>query len=63
VTQQVERVINSKQAAEILGVHEVTVRVMAARGEIPGQKIGRGWKFRPSLLDQWLNAKMRENLK
>jgi excisionase family DNA binding protein len=30
-----------------------TVRNLAARGVLPGLKIGREWRFRPSTLDAW----------
>lgn len=32
-------------AAEFLGLHPVTLRGKARRGEIPGAKIGRSWIF------------------
>ena len=32
-------------AAELLGLHPVTLRGKARRGEIPGAKIGKGWVF------------------
>ncbi|MGA9165212.1 MAG: helix-turn-helix domain-containing protein [Thiobacillus sp.] len=32
-------------AAELLGLHPVTLREKARRGEIPGAKIGKSWVF------------------
>lgn len=37
--------LNIEEAAKFLGAHRETIRRMAASGELPGVKIGRGWVF------------------
>ena len=32
-------------AANFLGIHKETARDLAARGELPGAKVGRAWRF------------------
>src|SRR5260370_23281449 len=59
LTQSCEPLINCRRAAQILGVHPKTVKVMAARGRIPGLKIGSVWRFRESALDAWVNAQLK----
>ena len=39
------KTLNIEQAAEFLGAHKETVRRRVASGEIPGVKVGRGWRF------------------
>lgn len=48
-----EPLVGAEEAARFLDVDKRTVKRMAERGEIPGMKIGRLWKFRLSLLDAW----------
>lgn len=56
-----EPLIDAAEAAVILKVHPVTIRAMAARGEIPAMKIGRVWRFRASALDEWLTAQLKSS--
>jgi PTS system nitrogen regulatory IIA component len=53
-----EPLIDAKAAARLLRLHPVTVREMAARGEIPALRIGRVWRFRISSLDAWVNSQL-----
>jgi len=47
-------VLTAEQLAELLQVDAKTVRSLAVRGELPGRKIGRHWRFpRRAVLD-WL---------
>jgi len=54
----VEPLIDAHEAAHILHLHSATVRQMAGRGEIPGLKIGKVWRFRASSLDEWVRSKL-----
>jgi excisionase family DNA binding protein len=54
----IEPLIDAYEAAQILRLHPVTVREMAARREIPGLKIGKVWRFRASSLDEWVNSRL-----
>ena len=55
---QVEPLIDASEAAKILDCSVRTVKSKAASGELPGLRVGNRWKFRASVLDQWVNAKM-----
>lgn len=45
-----KRLLTLEQAAELLQLHPRTVVAKARSGEIPGSKLGGGWRFwRPSL--------------
>jgi excisionase family DNA binding protein len=49
-------VITAEQAATILKIHPVTVRLKAAAGQIPGRQIGNRWRFSRTRLNEWLRA-------
>lgn len=56
--------LSSRDVAEELRLHLPSgqpntrlVNQMAARGELPGTKVGRWWRFRRDLLDEWLERR------
>ena len=49
-----ERLLTLREAADLLGIHWKTLEIQARRGEVPATKIGNRWRFRTSVLDQWL---------
>ncbi|PPC85925.1 MAG: hypothetical protein CTY37_07120 [Methylotenera sp.] len=51
-----DEVLNLEQAAILIGVHPVTLRKMAASGEIPARKVGREWRFNRAAIMQWLTG-------
>jgi PTS system nitrogen regulatory IIA component len=53
----IEPLIDANEAAELLGIHPVTLCEMARQGRIPAIKIGRVWRFRPSSLNRWLSER------
>jgi excisionase family DNA binding protein len=55
-------VLTAEEAAAYLRVSTVLVRRLAQAGELPGMKVGRQWRFRRDLIDEWLAGCMRENL-
>lgn len=40
-----------KQAAQVMGCHEATIRRMIQRGELPAVKVGSRYRVRPSDLE------------
>ena len=58
ITTSFENLLNSEEAAAMLKIHPKTLQKMARNGEIAGIQIGRLWRFRASVLDNWLNQKM-----
>lgn len=51
-----DRWLSTREAAEYLGMHIETVRDKARLGQVPGYKVGRGWRFKASILDEWVTA-------
>lgn len=57
-TTQFERLLDSDEAASLLKIHPKTLQRMARNGEISGVQIGKLWRFRASLLNNWMESKM-----
>jgi len=51
--------LDVKQVAAYLGLHEVTVLRFARRRRLPGFKVGREWRFRADELRAWVQARSR----
>ena len=47
-------VLTVEQLADLLQVDEKTVRGLAAKGELPGRKLGRHWRFSRQAVLEWL---------
>jgi excisionase family DNA binding protein len=47
-------VITLREAAEYLNCHPTTLYRMVNHGNIPGFRLGGGWRFRRSDLDKWI---------
>jgi excisionase family DNA binding protein len=47
-------VLTTAQLARLLQVDEDTVRTLAKRGELPGRKVGRHWRFSRQAILDWL---------
>jgi excisionase family DNA binding protein len=53
-----EPLLDSDQAAAILQLHPKTLQRMARRREIRALQIGKVWRFRASVLDEWIQQKL-----
>lgn len=53
-----EQLLDSDEAAALLKIHPKTLQKMARTGEISGVQIGKLWRFRASVLNQWLQQRM-----
>jgi excisionase family DNA binding protein len=47
-------IMTTKQVAEYLKLHEITVCKYAAEGKIPAIRIGRVWRFDKEAIDRWI---------
>lgn len=56
----VAEVLTLAEAAALLRVDEKAVRDLAARGGIPGRRLGREWRFSRRALLAWLGQAARE---
>ena len=52
-------IITIKEVAEYLRIKEKTVYDLAAKGKIPGFKVGGAWRFRKGEIEKWI--KEQEN--
>jgi len=53
-----EQLLDSDEAAALLKIHPKTLQKMARNGEITGVQVGRSWRFRASIINEWLEHKM-----
>ncbi len=53
-----ERLLDSDEAAFLLKIHPKTLQRMAREGKIAGIQIGKLWRFRASVLNDWLAQKL-----
>ena len=53
-----EQLLDSDEAAALLKIHPKTLQKMDRNGEITGVQVGRLWRFRASVLNEWLEHKM-----
>jgi excisionase family DNA binding protein len=49
--------LDVKQVASYLKLHEVTVLNFARQGKLPGFKVGREWRFRTDDIRAWLDKR------
>lgn len=49
-----ERLIDSEEAAAIIGIHPKTLQKYARRGLIRGVHVGKLWRFRGSTIEEWI---------
>jgi excisionase family DNA binding protein len=47
-------VLTLGQLAQLLQVEEATVRSLAAKGDLPGRRLGRDWRFSRQAVLDWL---------
>jgi excisionase family DNA binding protein len=48
------QIMTTKEIAEYLNLHEMTIQKYAGEGRIPATKIGHVWRFEKDTIDQWL---------
>lgn len=53
--QTFEPLLSDEQAGELLGLHPKTVQRLARAGELPAVRIGRYWRYRASVLNEWID--------
>lgn len=53
----IEKLLTSQEVGALLGIHYKVAERMARRGELPGFKVGKFWRYRPSALAAWLESK------
>lgn len=57
-----DRILNSKQVAALLGVCKKVVERLARAGEIPAFKPDKmHWRYRESDIENWIQSKIESN--
>jgi len=54
-----EEPIGADEAAKMLGVSSRTVIKLAERGELPGFRVGKLWKFRPGDIKNYIDRQIK----
>jgi len=52
-----DNMLTIAQVAKYLKLHELTVRRLAREGEIPAFKVGRQWRIKKNLLEEWIEER------
>jgi len=55
-------IMTIEEVAEYLGLHPLTIRRLAREREIPAFKVGRQWRVKRELFDQWMGDKSMQNV-
>lgn len=55
-----ESVLTIDELAEYLKISKSTFYKLVQEGKIPGQKVGRHWRFHRGVIDRWLEDGGRE---
>jgi len=53
-----EPLLDSEDAAKLLRIHPKTLQKLARKGEIQAVRIGKLWRFRASILNDWVNSRI-----
>ena len=50
-----ERILNIDELSKYLRIAKSSLYKLCQEGKIPGQKVGRHWRFRKPAIDAWLD--------
>lgn len=51
-----DEVLTLQECSTYLKIAESTIYLLARKGKIPCQKVGRNWRFHKDALDRWLRG-------
>ncbi len=54
MTERQDNVLTIEELAVYLKISKSSLYKLAQKGEVPGQKVGKHWRFRRDIIDQWL---------
>jgi excisionase family DNA binding protein len=57
----VPKIMTTKEVAQYLKLHEITISKRAADGIIPAIRIGKVWRFDKDIIDEWLRKGLKGN--
>jgi excisionase family DNA binding protein len=56
-----KEIMTTKEVAEYLHIHPLTVHKHAREGKIPAFKIGTDWRFHKKYIERWIKEKSALN--
>ncbi|MDQ1333383.1 MAG: Helix-turn-helix protein [Thermodesulfobacteriota bacterium] len=48
------QIMTTKEMANYLQLHQITICKLSKEGKIPAVRIGRVWRFDKEVIDQWI---------
>ena len=54
-------IMTTSEVAQYLRLAEATIYKLAQAGEIPAVKVGRTWRFKKDLIDEWFRQQAMHN--
>ena len=54
MTEMQDNILTIEELAVYLKISKSSLYKLAQKGEVPGQKVGKHWRFRRDIIDQWL---------
>lgn len=50
-----DEILTIKEVSEYLKIKEKTAYALAAKGDIPGFKVGGSWRFKRDVIQKWID--------
>ena len=55
-------IMTTREIAEYLRLHQITICKFAAEGKIPAIRVGRVWRFDKEAVDKWISEGQSKNV-
>ena len=55
-------IMTTREMAEYLRLHQITICKFAAEGKIPAIRVGRVWRFDKEAIDKWISEGQSKNV-
>ncbi len=55
-------IMTTREMAEYLRLHQITICKFAAEGRIPAVRVGRVWRFDKEAIDKWISEGQSKNV-
>ncbi|RMH31085.1 MAG: DNA-binding protein [Planctomycetota bacterium] len=63
MTKAPPEILTIDELSEYLRISKSSLYKLAQEGKVPGQKVGRHWRFRKNTVDRWLDERHAEPLR
>ena len=58
----VTKLLTPVEVGDLLTIHPKTAMRLASRGELPGFRVGRYWRFDPGTISRWIAEKSQRGV-